>query len=248
MSRRLGSARMLTAEERTREVLNMHAYVSLWSADLLDVGRAVDLIADDADGLHVDVFDGHNVDELLFGPDFVAALRRRTALLIDVHLNVTDPDHWARRFIDVGADMVTVQAGPAADIRATLDKIRAAGAQPSLGVETHEPLIDAAALAEHVDRFLLMGTAIGVKGVGLDPRTPERIVQLRTRVRRSGHEKPIFVDGGIRPDTVAMLASAGADGVIPGSLVFGAADPVAAIRHVHSLTFTDASVTDPSSR
>ena len=83
----------------------MKAYVSLWSADLLDVGRAIDLVAPVADGFHLDVFDGHNVNELLFGPDFTAAVRKRTDLPLDVHLNVMDPDRWARRFIDVGADI-----------------------------------------------------------------------------------------------------------------------------------------------
>src|SRR3954462_1820326 len=69
----------------------VQAYVSLWSADLLDVGRAMDSVAGTADGFHLDVFDGHNVDDLLFGPDFVAAVRRRTTLPLDVHLNVDDP-------------------------------------------------------------------------------------------------------------------------------------------------------------
>ena len=116
----------------------MQAYVSLWSADLLDVGRAIDLVAPVADGFHLDVFDGHNVDELLFGPDFVAAVRKRTNLPIDVHLNVNDPDRWARRFIDVGADVVTVQSGPCPDVGATLSAIREQGAVPSLGIELHE--------------------------------------------------------------------------------------------------------------
>ncbi|GGM10930.1 ribulose-phosphate 3-epimerase [Nakamurella endophytica] len=213
----------------------MQAYVSLWSADLLDIGRAVDLVADVADGFHLDVFDGHNVDDLLFGPDFVAALRRRTTLPLDVHLNVTDPDHWARRFVDVGADMVTVQSRPCPDVAATLDRIRDLGARSSLGVETDESIADAALLAGHVDRYLVMGTAIGVKGVGLDPCTPQRVAELRSTVADGGHRIPVFVDGGIRPTTVDALAAAGADGVIPGSLVFGVPDPVAAIHRLHGL-------------
>ena len=213
----------------------MQAYVSLWSADLLDVGRAVDLVADVADGFHVDVFDGHNVDELLFGPDFVSALRGRTTLPIDVHLNVTDPDHWALRFIDRGADMVTVQSDASADIQATLAGIRSAGAAPCLGVETHEEPAKIAFLGAVIDRFLLMGTEIGVKGIGQDPRTPQRIRDLRKCADELGCARPIFIDGGIRAITVEELASAGADGVIPGSLVFGADDPVQAIRNLHAL-------------
>lgn len=117
------------------EFAHPREYVSLWSADLLDVGRCIDLVAERADGFHIDVFDGHDVDELLFGPDFVAAVRNRTDRLLDVHLNVTDPDRWTRRFLDVGADMITVQTTPCLDVMATLDAIRASGAASSLGVE-----------------------------------------------------------------------------------------------------------------
>jgi ribulose-phosphate 3-epimerase len=208
------------------------AYVSLWSADLLDVGRCIDLLAERADGFHIDVFDGHDVDELLFGPDFVAAVRKRTDNLLDVHLNVTDPDHWARRFIEVGADMVTVQPARCPDVGKTLDTIRTGGAQASLGVELTDDLDAAVELVGHVDRYLVMGTELGIKGVGQHPSTPGRVTHLR---RRTAAARPIFVDGGIRTTTVEPLADAGTDGVIPGSLVFGAADPNVALDELHAL-------------
>jgi ribulose-phosphate 3-epimerase len=136
--------------------------------------------------VHIDVFDGHNVPELLFRPDLVVALRKRTTRLIDVHLNVEDAYVWARRFIAAGADMVSVQPGASPDIGATLDSIREQGAQPSLGLEVHETTDQAAALFAKIDRVLLMGTAIGVKGVDLDPATPDRIRQLVTRREQAG--------------------------------------------------------------
>jgi ribulose-phosphate 3-epimerase len=210
-------------------------YVSLWSADPLDVGRAVDLVEAVADGFHVDVFDGHNVDDLLFGPDFVRALRRRTARPIDVHLNVDDPDRWAARFLDVGADLVTVQSAASPDIAATLERIRGRGGSPSLGVELHEDVAHAAVHAPVVDRFLLMGTAIGVKGQDLHPRTAGRVRKLAAAVAAAGHPRPVVVDGGIREHTVAPLAAAGAAGVIAGSLVLGAPDPVASVLRLHRL-------------
>lgn len=216
----------------------MHACVSLWSADLMATGAAVDLVNESADGFHIDVFDGHNVPELLFGPDFVAALRKRTSKLIDVHLNVTDPDYWAGRFADAGADMITVQSGASPDIRRTLTDIRDRGVQPSLGLEVHEPTSHAATLFDAIDRVLLMGTEIGIKGVGLHPDTYNRISQLaelRSRAGRTAEDLGIYVDGGIRDTTVPGLAAAGADGVIPGSLVFGVENPVAAIDYLHSL-------------
>lgn|GEM_PF-1810572 len=69
----------------------MKSFVSLWPADLLDLGRAIDLVAPVANGFHLDVFDGHNVDDLLFGPDLVSAVRGRTLLPVEVHLNATAP-------------------------------------------------------------------------------------------------------------------------------------------------------------
>ena len=216
----------------------MQVYVSLWSADLLALGDAVDLVDPVVDGYHIDVFDGHNVQELLFGPDLVVALRQRTTRLIDIHLNVEDPNLWAQRFIAAGADMVTVQTGASPDIEATLDSIRGQGAQPSLGLELHETTDHAADLFGKIDRLLLMGTAIGIKGADLDRAAPNRIRQLvirREQAGRSVTDLPIFVDGGIRDRTVRSLAEAGADGVIPGSLVFGAADPVGAIHDLHRL-------------
>jgi ribulose-phosphate 3-epimerase len=210
----------------------VQAYVSLWSADLLDVGRAMDSVAGTADGFHLDVFDGHNVDDLLFGPDFVAAVRRRTTLPLDVHLNVDDPDRWAQRFLDVGADMVTVQARACRDVGASLAAIRAAGGQASLGVELDDSLTDAASHDDAVDRYLVMGTVVGIKGLAPAPETPGRVRELS---RLSARHRPVFVDGGIRTETVSALAAAGAAGVIPGSLVFDAPDPGAAIERLHGL-------------
>ena len=210
----------------------MKSFVSLWSADLLDLGRAIDLVEPAADGFHLDVFDGHNVDDLLFGPDLVAAVRRRTRLPVEVHLNVADPDHWSVRFIGCGADIVTVQSGACPDVEATLGRIRQAGGMPSLGIEVHEQVEDRAALADHADRFLLMGTAIGIKGVTPSRDTPARVSRLIDATVRRGTPRPVVVDGGIRPESVRDLADAGADGVVPGSIVFGAPDPIQAIKDI----------------
>jgi ribulose-phosphate 3-epimerase len=210
----------------------MRAYVSLWSADLLALGAAIDLLEDHVDGFHVDVFDGHDVPDLLFGPDLVAAVRRRTVATIDVHLNTTGPDYWVDRFADAGADIITVQTAPCADLRGTLGHIRARGAQAGLGLETHEPVRHAVDHLDAVDRILLLGTEIGVKGRDLDSAAPERVSAL---VAARTADVPVVVDGGIRKHTVPALAAAGADGVVPGSLVFGDDDPVRASDEIRAL-------------
>jgi ribulose-phosphate 3-epimerase len=212
----------------------MKAYVSLWSADLLNLGAAVDLLGDVVDGFHLDVFDGHNVRDLLFGPAHVAALRSRTRAVLDVHLNVTDPDYWVDRFAEAGADMITVQSGPCPDVGATLARIRGRGCRASLGLEVNEPVSQAVPFLPEVDRLLLMGTVIGVKGYDQDPATAERAGELAA-VRAGVPGPEVVVDGGIRKHTVPGLAAAGADGVVPGSLVFSEPDPRQAVAEIHGL-------------
>ena len=212
----------------------MKAYVSLWSADLLNLGAAVDRLGDVVDGFHLDVFDGHDVRDLLFGPAHVAALRPRTRAVLDVHLNTTDPDYWVDRFAEAGADMITVQSGPCPDVGATLARIRDHGCRASLGLELHEPVSQAVPYFGAVDRVLLMGTVIGVKGYDQDPATAGRVSEL-VAARPGAAGPDVVVDGGIRRHTVPSLAYAGADGVVPGSLVFGEPDPRQAVADLHAL-------------
>lgn len=212
----------------------MDAFVSLWSADLLNLRSALVSVDDLVAGYHVDVFDGHNAPELLFGPDHVAALREATQRPIEVHLNVTDPHFWVDRFADAGADIITVQSGPCPDVVEVLEHIAERSCRPSLGLELHEATSHALDLVEHTGRILLLGTEIGIKGVSQDPGTPRRVAELaagRTELQRSFD---IVVDGGIRTHTVPALAAAGADGIVPGSLVFGA-DPRGALREITAL-------------
>lgn len=213
----------------------MQTYVSLWSADLLNVGADIGRLEEVADGFHIDITDGHLTPQLLFGPDFVAAVRRRTTRRIDVHLMVRAADVWVPRFVEVGADMVTVHRRSTPDLLRTLAAIRDAGAVPSLAVEVPEPVPDASAPEWlGIDRVLLMGTEIGIKGVDVDPGVYDRIRQAVAARDTLLHRPTVFVDGGIRHHTVPHMAAAGADGV-PGSLVFAVDDPAAGIAWLHGL-------------
>jgi ribulose-phosphate 3-epimerase len=214
----------------------VQAFVSLWSADPLALGDAVRHIDDLVDGFHIDVFDGHNVDDLLFGPDLVAALRAATTSTIDVHLNVTDPHTWIDHFADAGADVITVQSGPCPDVGEVLGHIRDRGCAAGLGVELHERVDVAFPYFAALSRVLLLGTRIGVKGQQLDVAAPGRVSDLVAARRASGSQPAIIVDGGIRKHTVPVLAAAGADGVIPGSLVYGDVDPRRAVSEISALT------------
>jgi ribulose-phosphate 3-epimerase len=210
----------------------MKTSASLWSANLLDVGQYMDLVEDVVYGFHIDVMDGHFVPELLFGPDFVRAVAGHTNRLVDVHLMVAAADRWIDRFADAGAEMLTVHPDACAAVAATLARIEARGVRPAVAVTLDAPLEPVWDLLERVDRILLMGTPLGIKGVEIDPGIYERIRTVVGRRDRGVRRPEVFVDGGIRRHTLPLIAAAGADGVTPGSLIFGAEDPAAAVRWI----------------
>lgn len=214
----------------------MKTSASLWSADQLHLAAALDRLEHVVAGFHIDVMDGQFVPELLYGPTTVAAVRAHTTALADVHLMVSDADRWIEPFAASGAGMLTVHAPTCRDVAATLARIAALGVRPSLAVALDEPLEMVWPLLDAVDRVLLMGTALGIKGVGIDPTIYDRIRTTVARRDGSARRPEVFVDGGIRRETAPLIAAEGADGVTPGSLVFGAADPVEAVRWITALS------------
>jgi ribulose-phosphate 3-epimerase len=208
---------------------------SLWSADQLALGAAIDALDAHVEGFHVDVMDGRFGPDLLYGPDTVRAVAGRVrSALVDVHLIVTDADAWIDRFAEAGAGMLTVFPASCADVAATLRRIEALGVRPGVSLPLETPVEAAAPLLELVDRVLVMGTAIGIKGVELDPAAPARIARL-VQLRDAGGRRPeVWADGGIREHTVPLLARAGADGVTPGSLVFGRESWLDGVRFIHA--------------
>ncbi len=149
----------------------MKAAVSLWSADLLDVGAALDRLTGVADAFHVDVMDGHEVPVLLFGPDFVKAVRKRTRGVVDVHLIVSEADRWVKPFAEAGADVLTVYPQSCPDLRGTLEEIRRLGVGPGVSVDLSYPFERVRdAVLGLADRVVIMGTETGVKGSGWNRR------------------------------------------------------------------------------
>ena len=212
----------------------MKAYLSLWSADLLALGEAIDHVDSSVDGYHVDVMDGVCVPHLLFGPDFVAAFRKRTVKPLDVHVMLADSNDWIDRLVEAGGDMLTVHRQFCHDVSTALGRIRSRGARAGLALELRDPISAETLPLELVDRLLVMGTEIGIKGCDLHPETPARVQQILQICCQTGCRPEIIVDGGIRRTTVPRLVRAGADGVVPGSLVFGESDPCAALRWIRA--------------
>jgi ribulose-phosphate 3-epimerase len=212
------------------------AEYSMWSADLIRLADDLSRITPHADILHVDVADGHFAPALLFFPDLVARLRAETALPIHVHLMVADAVLLAQidQFAEAGADLISLHAenGNAAE---GLDRIAQHGVAAGMVLRVETPVSRAQPWLSRLDMLTLLGTAIGVKGQGLDPTASARLQEAAGLIAATGRRIVLAADGGIRDTTVPLLRSAGAETVVMGSLAFGAPDLAARMAWLHAL-------------
>jgi ribulose-phosphate 3-epimerase len=210
--------------------------VSLWSADLANLEGAVRRLSRWADSFHLDAADGHFVPNLLFFPDLIRAIRPHTDVPFHVHLMAEHPAALAGEFLDAGADLLTVhvengerEAGAA--IEQALRRGRGAGV--TLRLDT--PVCAVLPYLNSVEVVILLGTQVGVKGCDLAPTACERLREARTLLKEHGRRKVRLVaDGAIRTHTVPALYAAGADAIVPGSLVFQSADLAATFAWLRS--------------
>lgn len=212
------------------------AEYSMWSADLIRLADDLVRITPHADILHVDVADGYFAPAFLFFPDLVARIRSQTSLPIHVHLMVSEPVLLSQidQFAEAGADLISLHVENA-NAAEGLDRIAALGLKAGMVLRVETPVAQAARWLDRLDMLTLLGTAIGVKGQGLDPTATLRLQEAARLVAATGRRIILAADGGIRDTTVGPLRNAGAETVVMGSLAFGAPDLAERMRWLHAL-------------
>lgn len=184
-----------------------------------------------ADWLHVDVMDGRFVPNITIGPPVVKALRGVTALPLDVHLMIVEPERYVADFIAAGADRVSVQVESTTHLQRTLQQIRDGGAKAGVVLNPHTPEDAVRYVLDDVDLILVMSVNPGFGGQSFLPSVLPKVAAIRELVRRSGRDIRIQVDGGVSVATAPAAVDAGADVLVAGSAVFkagGKAVPVEA--------------------
>ena len=213
------------------------AEFSVWSADLIRLADDMARIRPHADILHVDVADGVFAPSFLFFPDLVARIRDVSDLPIHVHLMVDDAVLLSQidQFAEAGADLISLHAENDALAASALDRISAHGVKAGMVLRVETPVERAKPWLQRIDMLTLLGTAIGVKGQGLDPSATTRLQTAAGLIAESGRRIVLAADGGIRDTTVPLLRAAGAETVVLGSLAFGAADLAARMAWLRGL-------------
>ncbi|WP_185061352.1 ribulose-phosphate 3-epimerase [Pseudonocardia eucalypti] len=204
---------------------------SILSADFARLADEAAGVAD-ADWLHVDVMDAHFVPNLTIGLPVVQALRKATAIPLDCHLMIEDPDRWAIGYAEAGAYNVTVHVEAAKDPVALAKNLRAAGAKAGLSVKPNTPLEPYVDVLKHYDTLLVMSVEPGFGGQGFIAHVLDKVRTARRLVDTGHLTLLVEIDGGINPDTIEAAAEAGVDCFVAGSAVFGADDPAGAVSRL----------------
>ena len=210
---------------------------SILAADPLRMFDAVKLVKDTGcDELHFDVMDGHFVPNISFGVPVLKSLHKgMPAAFYDVHLMISHPLQYAEPFIKAGATLYNFHLECEDDIQQTMDAVKALGCKVGL---TIKPGTSPEALAPYLDQLdlvLVMSVEPGFGGQKFMPSALEKLRWLKEeRAKRSAHYL-LEVDGGVDDATAPLCVEAGADILVAGSAVFGAADPAAAVRRLAAL-------------
>jgi len=207
---------------------------SLWSADLGNLTADMRRVEPYSERFHLDVADGHYVPTMLFFPDLVKALRPHTKKPFEIHLMTTDPAAWIDPFVDAGADGFIFCFDSTDDPSALLKAIKARGKYAGCSLLLDEPLELVEPYWNDLDILTIVGTQMGIKGAGMDPSALGKIARAREIIRQRGLRTEIEMDGGIRRESVPLIHAAGADYIVPGSLMFKE-DPASMRRWLASL-------------
>ena len=205
---------------------------SVLSADFARFGEDVAKLENwGADWVHFDVMDGHFVPNITFGPDMLKAVRPYTKLPIDVHLMVSQPGQWIKRYRDAGADVITFHVeSDEKHLHRVLQEVRALGCKGGVVLCPATPIESCIHLLPDCDLVLLMSVNPGFGGQSFIPETLNKIRALRKAIDERGLSTEIEIDGGVNPETARACIDAGATILVAGSAVFKAPIPAEMVR------------------
>jgi ribulose-phosphate 3-epimerase len=208
---------------------------SILAADFARLAEAVAAAeAGGADLVHVDVMDGHFVPNLTIGPAVVAALSKTTKLPLDVHLMIERPEETIARYLEAGAQWVSVHAEATAHLQRCLDMIRQGGARAGAAINPATPVEALSAAWSDLDYAVIMSVNPGWGGQSFLRPSVEKVRRARAAAQEHGSPAAVEVDGGVDAANAGGLAAAGAEILVAGTAIYGHRDVGAAIRELRS--------------
>ena len=211
--------------------------VSILSADLANLAaETADSMVCGADMVHFDVMDGHFVPNISFGVPVLKSLHKALPdAFYDVHLMITHPQQYAEAFAKAGASLLNFHLECDDDIQETIDAIKAQGCKVGMTIKPGTPVEELGYYLDQLDLVLVMSVEPGFGGQKFMPSALDKLRWLKTEKERRGLRFLLEVDGGVDAATAPQCVAAGADVLVAGSAIYGAADPAAAVRALAAL-------------
>jgi ribulose-phosphate 3-epimerase len=208
---------------------------SILAADFAHLHDEIRRVETSVKMLHLDVMDGHFVPNLSIGPPVVQSVRAITALHLDVHLMIEEPDRYIHEFVEAGANSISVHQEACRHLHRTLRAIQEEGAMAGVVINPATPVSAIGEVLDVADYVLVMSVNPGFGGQQFIPRTLAKVMELDHRRKHHGLSFAIEIDGGVTLMNLPEIVRAGCEWIVAGSTVFGSEDPGRTVQQMQEI-------------